>query len=490
MVRTTLNHRPGEGPRPGGGAPAGGRAPAALLPRLLKRRRGSPRRHPRLTVLQASVCVAGLCMLAACALVAPGFVLGAEGVTVDGSTQEALRSPSAQPTVPAVSVPGATRSGATRSGESIVGTMSATPATVTGATATPETAGEAAPPAAASAAVDAAAAFPTGGDLLVTLPWGSGPGEVGLLQPGEGLARGPEALAVAPNGRIAVLDSVNGRLLFLDPSGEPVGTAAISLTSPRFLAVDDDRLFVVDSDADCRLVTFDWSGANLGAMTLPDLNDVVTGLFATDQGPCLEISHETVLLLAQTTATLRASAVRSEPARAMARTVAGRPTGRGLGHAVRVTFRPGGNARFKFFEIDAASLRPIQTGDSSPVLASGHPIEHLMSVDGDGAGGLIVGVRLLKPELAGGQKASLALTRLAPSKRGGRADDGSRGSVETVVGSIDTVTDTMLLADSSFAYLGQPYIVAPDGRIFQTWGNEAGYSIVVHCFVEAEEVQP
>jgi hypothetical protein len=39
-------------------------------------------------------------------------------------------------------------------------------------------------------------------------------------------------------------------------------------------------------------------------------------------------------------------------------------------------------------------------------------------------------------------------------------------------------------------------VVAPDGRIFQPVGSDAGYSIVVHAFAasdaatEAEEVQP
>ena len=48
------------------------------------------------------------------------------------------------------------------------------------------------------------AALPSAGSVLVTLPWGSGEGQVGLMRVDEGLTRGPEALAVAPDGRIAV----------------------------------------------------------------------------------------------------------------------------------------------------------------------------------------------------------------------------------------------------------------------------------------------
>ena len=43
----------------------------------------------------------------------------------------------------------------------------------------------------------------------------------------------------------------------------------------------------------------------MGTTDLPELEDVVTGLFATDQGPCLEIAHKTVLLVDPDRADLR-----------------------------------------------------------------------------------------------------------------------------------------------------------------------------------------
>jgi hypothetical protein len=48
----------------------------------------------------------------------------------------------------------------------------------------------------------------------------------------------------------------------------------------------------------------------------------------------------------------------------------------------------------------------------------------------------------------------------------------------------------LTLSDSPFAYLGQPYVVAPDGHIFQPVGSEAGYTIVVYSLPATEEVQP
>jgi hypothetical protein len=40
----------------------------------------------------------------------------------------------------------------------------------------------------------------------------------------------------------------------------------------------------------------------------------------------------------------------------------------------------------------------------------------------------------------------------------------------------------ILLADSTYAYVGQPYTVGPDGRVYQPMATEAGYSILVHSF--------
>ena len=193
----------------------------------------------------------------------------------------------------------------------------------------------------AEPAVDGTSLRPNGA-LLVTLPWGSGAGEVGFADTAEGLSRGPEALAVAPDGRIAVLDSVNSRLMLLDPTGRPFATAQIPLSAPRFLAVDDDELHVLDCDADRQLITFDWNGTDIGAVSVPELSDVVTGLFATDQGPCVEVSHETVVLLTPAGGAFRASAIRSsEPNLASGRILAGRPLNRSLDRVAQATFEPG-----------------------------------------------------------------------------------------------------------------------------------------------------
>ncbi|MBN1320720.1 MAG: hypothetical protein JXA87_07765 [Thermoleophilia bacterium] len=318
------------------------------------------------------------------------------------------------------------------------------------------------------------------GRLLVTLPWGAGAGEVGLAKPTEGLVRGPEAVAVAPDGRIAVLDSVNRRLVYLDPAGSATGSAAVPLTEPRFLAVDDKRLYVLDCDADRLLVTYDWDGTVVGATVLPELDDVVTGLFATPRGPSVEIAHDGVFLIH---AAGRRVATTAGPAAtgAVLRPLAGRPVTADLGKAAKVTFAPGRGIRVRSFRVDKDTLSAAQTAEVSPAVAPGRAIEHLVSVDGDGNGGLVIGARLVDAEQGVSGRAIIALTRLA----------GSTATSWEIAASGAASTDacTMFLADTSLAYVGQPYIVAPDGRVLQPVAGQDGYSIVVHTF-PVEEVQP
>jgi hypothetical protein len=55
------------------------------------------------------------------------------------------------------------------------------------------------------------------GELVLALPWGSGPRAVGIQQrEGYPQREGPVAIAVAEDGKIALLDHVNGRVLIYD----------------------------------------------------------------------------------------------------------------------------------------------------------------------------------------------------------------------------------------------------------------------------------
>ena len=421
---------------------------------LLGRAGGPPPGRRRATPMLGLLTGVSVCALAASALFVPGFVLGAEAPSTGAESSSTAAEP--------------------------VGADPATPETLaTPATAEITTIDEYASPS------------PSRGTVLVTLRWGDGEDEVGLQKPAEGLVRGPEALAIAPDGRIAVLDSVNRRIVLLDSSGSAQGAVPVPVAEPRFLAVDNERLYVLDCDADRSLVMLTWEGVTLDAVTLPELDDVVTGLFATSRGPCLEIAHDRVFLVRTAGSdSFRAAAADGASAgaggnratgRAMLRPVAGRPFTSDLGRLAKVSFRPGRGVEIRSYRA-GQNDQAVETAQANPVLAAGRTLEHLLSVDGDGRGGLIVGARLLGSESDPAGRASLVLTRLA--SRGGSPWD------EAISDTADLAIDTIFLDDPSLAYVGQPYVVAPDGRVFQPVAGSDGYSLLVHEFPAVSEVQP
>jgi hypothetical protein len=516
-LRRPLSRSP-RGPSPGKTA-TDGVAPASAAPTkaattgaasgtVATRRVPRRGRRAKLTLAPALVLGASLCAFAVSAVFIPGFVFGAEAAETGEAALEA-----AAPT------PGETEEPATES--------------VTAA-AVPET-GEAPITVTASFAGET----PSSGTLLVTLPWGDGEGAVGLVRPLDGLTRGPEALAVSPDGRIAILDSVNRRVIFLGADGSWLGTAAIPLAEPRFLAVTGDRLYVLDCDADRQLLTLGWDGLIYESLALPDLPDVVTGLFATVEGPCVEVAHDEVFVMNATEeaaapsdsaiaeaaapgavsigeAAALAGAVdeitaagdpsvatasrdsqiggRRGPARASLRAVGGRPVDRGLGRVVKATFAPDTGLQVRSSDLDRGTLRAKRTIESTPLLAPGRAVDHLVSIDGDGNGGIIVGARLLD---AGSSNHVAAAG--APAGRDDRRDSLGQGLRDdtrqsrtgpaclllTKVASADSGRGTgaaLLLTESSFAYLGLPYVVTPDGTVYQPVADETGYSILVHRF--------
>jgi hypothetical protein len=327
---------------------------------------------------------------------------------------------------------------------------------------------------------------PQTGTVFAHLPWGDGDGQVGLAKAREGLTRGPEALAVAPDGRVAVLDSVNRRLVLLDASGGFIGNITVALAQPRFLAVDDQTLYVADADDDHKLVTFAWSGELTAEAALPATTDMVSGLFSTSEGPCVELGHRDSLVVTDRSVKF----------------VPGRPLDRELRMIASATCRPGQAVRVRACSVSAAgvgdapqtaagvasrsgaspateSMAIAEEAELRPALASGAAVEHLVSVDSDGRGGLLVGARLVRPQTKGKLTSALAITRLLSQDSG--QGEVSPHSIQAKSAAV------LLLAECDFAYLGVPYVVAADGRIFQPFADETGYTVLIHTF---EEEQP
>lgn len=289
---------------------------------------------------------------------------------------------------------------------------------------------------------------PSVGVRLVMLPWGSGPGAVGLARPLEGLARGPEALAVAPDGRIAILDSVNRRVVTLDSSGAFLAALPIELSAPRFLAADDATIHVLDADEDCRFVSLDWQGTALGQSNLEAGDAPVTGLFAREGQAYVEWGHS------------RVAAVRPGD-RSFSAAQPGRPLGaRGGAYALaRHTRR--GHPRVSVVK---DPRRPTGVPDELE-FASDVPLEHLVSLDADVEGAVILGARTERSDPLRANAPALVLVRVATPER----------------------PTTLALDDTGgIAETGQPYTVGPDGRIYQPRATEEGYIVLVHTFPEGE----
>jgi len=338
------------------------------------------------------------------------------------------------------------------------------------------------------------------GALLVTMPWGDGPGQVGIVRPAEGLSRGPEALAVAADGRIAVLDSVNKRVVCLDAAGNFLSAFPLPLAEPRFVAVDSTAIYALDCDTDRALVTLSWQGEIVAIVTLPELPDVVTGLFATEPGPSVEVARDQVYLVSALGSSrtgageaelgadlptdlatgLLAQAGKSfsdrgnAPARkrGLLRSVPGRPVDPGLKRVVKAYYKPQTGLELRAIQVDPSSLAAERETTLRPVLARGQRIEHLVSIDQDPRGGLIIGARLLDAGSRTDGRPALAVTRLSAAQL---ADTGSAAAYSQVI----------FLADLSSAYVGQPYVIDPAGRVLQPVAGEEGYSIFVHEFPES-----
>jgi hypothetical protein len=331
------------------------------------------------------------------------------------------------------------------------------------------------------------------GTLLVTLPWGDGPGQVGLQRPGEGLSRGPEALAVASDGVVALLDSVNHRIMLISPAGEPLLTIPVDAPEPRFLAMNSERVYTLDCDSARRVLGWDRSGALVldRPVALP-ADQPVTALLVRDGEVFVETGHERVYPLTglvprnrpaatvgdQDTITLSAAgvpdtAVATPPADTELPTLdpatpslAGRPNGGSNRHLVQARLTRGDRPRIHLLAPDG---KPAPGAPQEISLDIPETVEHLVSVDEaprpDGTD-LLVGARLLSPsDVPAGNEACLLVARIP--------GDGSARPAQA-----------LLLKESRFAYVGQPYVAAPDGRIYQPLPTPEGYSILVHALPE------
>jgi len=287
------------------------------------------------------------------------------------------------------------------------------------------------------------------------LSWGKGEGQVGLQLPGEGLARGPEAFAVAEDGRIALLDSVNRRLQLFDQDQRLLSSVDLALSEPAFVDADEQTIAVLDRRGE-QLLEFDWRGSLRQELELPPPADVVTGLFVENGRVGLEIAHDTVF---------NASPGRPAPggkARASTDVSPGRPFRAGLAGTVTAEFKRGSVPRVNF-SAGKASERSRRVD-----VDFGRPLEHLVALSA-AEDEVLIAAKLPESAEDGGGASRIAVARIPMT-------EGTAAMPDPFV----SLGESLLLEVPDFAYVGEPCVFGKDGLVYQPVAQPEGYSIVVH----------
>ncbi len=131
---------------------------------------------------------------------------------------------------------------------------------------------------------------------IVRASWGNGVDQLGRSRPREGNPEAPASLALDAQGRIVVLDSVNGRIVRYDAQGRVVGTLATTQSAPQEIATArDGSLLVMDRLADKSVAILDADGHLKGELPVTgkgmEQGGSATGLFVDDTGVYVEREH-------------------------------------------------------------------------------------------------------------------------------------------------------------------------------------------------------
>lgn len=203
-------------------------------------------------------------------------------------------------------------------------------------------------------------------NVVVSAPWGSGPGQLGRRQDPESVVEGPMSFLVDARD-VLVLDNVNRRLVrFRD--GRPLAPITLDNEAAQDVArAGRDRVAVLDRLRDKRVTIYDADGRVAARAAIAGEAPAVTGLFGDRDGELwLEREHKQWSTLDG------------------ARTAPGRPTRDGRFVAGAIVDRAAGRARVQVF-----------AGDGTPawdaVVDFGAPLMFLALLDGDAGGSIYVG---------------------------------------------------------------------------------------------------
>ncbi|HDL78023.1 MAG TPA: hypothetical protein ENH09_00405, partial [Bacteroidetes bacterium] len=118
-----------------------------------------------------------------------------------------------------------------------------------------------------------------GGDytkkIILQTPWGSAPGNFGLLKEAEGVA--PEALAIDADENIWVIDLVNSRLQAFGKEGGFIRTFPISIRAMDIAVGPEGKLYLM-APYDDRLTVMDTTGKLIKSFAIPSDINLIEGI--------------------------------------------------------------------------------------------------------------------------------------------------------------------------------------------------------------------
>lgn len=137
-----------------------------------------------------------------------------------------------------------------------------------------------------------------GPDVFFSATWGSGHlDQLGHSRPSEANPEGPMSVNVDAQGRMFVLDQVNGRILRVGPDGKPQGVIPLKQQeAAQDLAVSSDgNVAVLDRFTSKSVVMYDQNGNALGELPLEgegiDETGLTTGVFVDGNDVYVEKEH-------------------------------------------------------------------------------------------------------------------------------------------------------------------------------------------------------
>jgi len=223
-------------------------------------------------------------------------------------------------------------------------------------------------------------------DNLVVAPWGPGTGQLGHRKPAEGNPEGPMSLQVNADGKIFVLDQVNGRISVFDETGKPSETIPLPSTSVQDFAFNPTGGFVLLDRLSARSLIFVNShGTEIKRVAIEGKSvadsGAVTAMVAAQDGVWVEYEHKNLTKIA----TFDGQADEER------RTMEGRSFGSDM--LLRAARDPRGTAVISAF----SSSMALGSGYLAKV-DFGAPISQLLEVSGNPAGQVTVAAHLVQED--------------------------------------------------------------------------------------------